>query len=62
VGTEDKAAGSDLVRSMAQRAEATITEIKGSHVIMISQPDAVTEVILAALKVVTATLNEVVTV
>ena len=62
VGTEDKAAGSDLVRSMAQRAEATITEIKGSHVIMISQPDAVTEVILAALKVVTATLNEAVTV
>ena len=27
VGTEDKAAGSDLVRSMAQRANATITEI-----------------------------------
>lgn len=28
------AAGSDVVRSMAQRADATITEIKGSHVIM----------------------------
>ena len=31
---------------------ATITEIDGSHVIMISQPDAVTEVILAAVKAV----------
>ena len=50
VGTEDFAAGSDVVRSMAQRAGATITEIEGSHVIMISQPDAVTEVILTALK------------
>jgi pimeloyl-ACP methyl ester carboxylesterase len=54
VGTGDKAAGADVVRSMAQRAGATITEIDGSHVIMISQPDAVTEVILAALTAVTA--------
>jgi pimeloyl-ACP methyl ester carboxylesterase len=53
VGTEDKAAGADVVRSMAQRAGAVITEIKGSHVIMISQPDAVTNVILTALKSVT---------
>ena len=50
VGTADKAAGSDVVRSMAQRAGATITEIDGSHVIMISRPDAVIEVILAALR------------
>jgi pimeloyl-ACP methyl ester carboxylesterase len=49
VGTGDKAAGADVVKSMAQRAGATITEIDGSHVIMISQPDAVTEVIVAAL-------------
>jgi hypothetical protein len=35
---------------MAQRAGARITEIDGSHVIMISQPDAVSEVILTALK------------
>jgi pimeloyl-ACP methyl ester carboxylesterase len=48
VGTVDVAAGSDVVRSMAQRADATITEIEGSHVIMISQPDAVTDVILTA--------------
>lgn len=49
VGTEDTAAGSDVVREMAQRAGADITEIRGSHVIMISQPDAVTEVIQKAL-------------
>jgi pimeloyl-ACP methyl ester carboxylesterase len=48
VGTADRAAGSDVVRSMALRADATITEIDGSHVIMISQPDAVTEVITTA--------------
>jgi pimeloyl-ACP methyl ester carboxylesterase len=49
VATGDKAAGADVIRSMAERAGATITEIEGSHVIMISQPDAVTEVILTAL-------------
>jgi pimeloyl-ACP methyl ester carboxylesterase len=47
VATADKAAGTDLVRSMAERAGANITEIDGSHVIMVSQPDAVTDVILA---------------
>jgi pimeloyl-ACP methyl ester carboxylesterase len=50
VGMQDKAAGADVVKSMAERAGATITEIQGSHVIMISQPEAVTEVILTALK------------
>jgi pimeloyl-ACP methyl ester carboxylesterase len=49
VATGDKAAGSDVVRSMAQRAGATITEIEGSHVVMISQPQGVTDVILTAL-------------
>ena len=33
---------------MAERAGATITEVDGSHVIMISQPQAVTDVILTA--------------
>jgi pimeloyl-ACP methyl ester carboxylesterase len=50
VATGDKAAGSDVVRSMAERAGATISEVEGSHVIMISQPQAVTDVILRALK------------
>jgi pimeloyl-ACP methyl ester carboxylesterase len=48
VATDDKAAGADLVRSQAERAVAKITEIKGSHVIMISQPEAVTNVIMEA--------------
>ncbi len=48
VATGDKAAGADLVRSMAERANATITEVEGSHVIMISQPDVVAQVILEA--------------
>ena len=34
---------------MAERAGAKIIELEGSHVIMISQPRAVTEVILDAL-------------
>ena len=50
VTTGDKTVGSDVVRSMAERAGATITEVEGSHVIMISQPQVVTEVILRALK------------
>ena len=48
VATGDKAAGTDVIRSMAERAGATITEADGSHVIMVSQPDTVTEVILTA--------------
>ena len=48
VATGDKAAGSDVIRAMAQRAGATITEVEGSHVIMISRPQAVTDVILSA--------------
>ena len=48
VATGDKAAGTDVIRSMAERAGATITEVDGSHVIMVSQPQAVTDVILEA--------------
>jgi pimeloyl-ACP methyl ester carboxylesterase len=54
VATGDKAAGSDVVRSMAERAGAKITELEGSHVIMVSQPEAVTNVILDAVTAVTA--------
>src|SRR2546421_1313426 len=55
VATGDKAAGSDVIRSMSRRAGATSTEIEGSHVIMISQPQVVTEVILAAVAAVSET-------
>jgi pimeloyl-ACP methyl ester carboxylesterase len=49
VATADMAAGTDLVRSMARRAGAEITEIAGSHFVMISRPEAVTDVIVEAL-------------
>jgi len=52
VATGDKAAGSDVVRSMATRAKATIVEVEGSHAIMISQPQAVADMILTAVKAV----------
>jgi pimeloyl-ACP methyl ester carboxylesterase len=48
VATGDKAAGTDVIRSEAERAGATITEVEGSHVIMISQPQVVADVILEA--------------
>ena len=48
IATEDKAAGTDIVRSMAERAGATSTEVEGSHVIMVSQPDVVADVIRTA--------------
>ena len=48
VSTGDKTIGTDVVRFMAERAGATITEIEGSHAIMVSQPQAVADVILTA--------------
>ena len=50
IATEDVGAGADVVRSMAERTGAKITELRGSHAIMISQPQAVTDVILQAAK------------
>jgi pimeloyl-ACP methyl ester carboxylesterase len=48
VATGDTAAGADVIRSMAERAGAEITEVDGSHVIMMSQPRKVADVILKA--------------
>ena len=48
VATGDKAAGADVIRAEAQRAGAEITEVEGSHVIMISQPQVVADVIETA--------------
>jgi pimeloyl-ACP methyl ester carboxylesterase len=50
VATEDKAAGTDVVRSMAERAGARITDVQGSHVFMIAQPQVVVDVILDAIE------------
>jgi pimeloyl-ACP methyl ester carboxylesterase len=49
VATGDKAAGADVLRSMARRAGASLTEADGSHVVFISRPDVVADVILQAL-------------
>jgi len=54
VATGDKAAGADVIRAQAQRAGAKTTEVEGSHVIMVSQPQVVAEVILEALAAVHA--------
>jgi pimeloyl-ACP methyl ester carboxylesterase len=52
VATADKAAGTDLVRSMAQRAGADLVEVEGSHLIMVSQPQAVADRIVKAARAV----------
>jgi pimeloyl-ACP methyl ester carboxylesterase len=54
VATDDKAAGTDIVRSMAQRAGADIVEAEGSHVIMVSQPQVVVDVIVKAMRTVSS--------
>jgi pimeloyl-ACP methyl ester carboxylesterase len=54
VATGDKTLGTDVVRFCAERARATIVEVEGSHVIMISQPQAVTDVILTAVEAVSS--------
>ena len=48
VATEDHELSPDAERLAAKRAGATVTEIKGSHVVFISQPKAVSAVIEAA--------------
>jgi pimeloyl-ACP methyl ester carboxylesterase len=49
VATADRAAGTDLVRAHAERAGAEITEVDGSHLVMLSKPEVVTSVIEAAM-------------
>jgi pimeloyl-ACP methyl ester carboxylesterase len=49
VSTNDRAAGTDVVRAHAARAGAQITEVDGSHLIMVSKPDVVANVIEAAI-------------
>jgi pimeloyl-ACP methyl ester carboxylesterase len=54
VATGDRAAGTDVVRSMARRAGAEILELDGSHVIMMSRPEPVADLIGTALAAVAA--------
>lgn len=51
VATEDKAIHPDLERQMYKRAGSVVTEIKGSHVVYMSQPEAVARVIENASRV-----------
>jgi pimeloyl-ACP methyl ester carboxylesterase len=48
VATEDHAINPMTERNMYKRAHAKITEIKGSHAVFISQPEAVAAVIIKA--------------
>ncbi|MGY6251355.1 alpha/beta fold hydrolase [Bosea thiooxidans] len=50
VATEDGAIAPELLRSTARRIGATTTEVKGSHVVFLTQPKAVADVIEAAAK------------
>jgi pimeloyl-ACP methyl ester carboxylesterase len=48
VGTEDRVIPPDTQRSMAERAGATITDVAGSHVSMVSHPQVTVDAIVAA--------------
>ena len=48
IGTEDRVIPPAAQRSMAERAGATITEVDGSHVSMVSHPDVTIAAVLAA--------------
>ncbi len=48
IATEDKSINPIIERNMYTRSNSKITEIKGSHVIYMSHPDAVAKVILQA--------------
>jgi pimeloyl-ACP methyl ester carboxylesterase len=50
LGTQDKAIPPALQRFMAERANATIVEVAASHVSFVSQPEAATQLILAAVE------------
>jgi pimeloyl-ACP methyl ester carboxylesterase len=50
VGTEDRAIPPAGQRFMAERANATIEEVPASHASMVSQPEAVTRLILSAVE------------
>lgn len=48
VATDDKSIAPEIERNMYKRSNTKVTEIKGSHVIFISQPKAVADVIITA--------------
>lgn len=54
ISPNDVTIGPSGEKFMAERSGATITELEGSHVVFISQPDAVTGVITAAYEAVSS--------
>lgn len=50
IATEDKAFDSRMVRAMAARIGARVTEVKASHAVFMTQPKVVAEVIDRAAK------------
>jgi len=50
LATEDQTVPADGARFMAKRAKSKLIEIKGSHVVFMSQPKAVADVIVSAAK------------
>ena len=50
VATDDKMIPPDAQRAMARRAGTTVVEVKGSHAVYVSQPQAVTSIIEQAAK------------
>ena len=55
VATDDKMIPPEAQRSMSKRAGSTVVEVKGSHAIYVSRPDAVAALIEQAAKGVTTT-------
>ena len=51
VSTQDRTINPDLERFMAKRMGAKTIEIEASHLALISQPDAITNLIVEALAV-----------
>jgi pimeloyl-ACP methyl ester carboxylesterase len=50
IGTEDQTIPPDGQRYMAKRAGSKVTEVKSSHVVYISHPQAVADIIETAAK------------
>jgi len=50
VATEDKMIPPDAQRAMSKRADSTVVEVKGSHAVYVSQPQAVASIIEKAAK------------
>jgi pimeloyl-ACP methyl ester carboxylesterase len=48
VATEDKMIPPDAQRAMSKRAGSTVVEVKGSHAVYVSQPEAVASLIKKA--------------